>query len=107
MEEPKFYPADIQLAVIREIERQSRSEESASDLGRNELWFITEKSAGCVYGHIEQEYRKLFEDGFIEGDIVSGTDIGNLCLKNCKLSVTGADLLGWLSEDIYTRRDTS
>ena len=96
MEELKFYPADIQLAVLQAVDKH----DSQADLGRQELKPIADRFNGGVYGHIETEYRKLFDDGFIEGDIVSGADRGNLCLKNVKLSVTGLDLLGWLAEDI-------
>ena len=99
MADDKFYPADIQLAVVQEIQKRSQTDESSNNLGRNELRFITEKFADCVYGHVEQEYRKLFDDGCTEGDIVDGAASGNLVLKNVKLSTTGLDLLGWLGED--------
>ena len=93
------YPADVQLAVIQEIDRRSRSDESMSNIGRPELKFIAERFNGGVYGHIETEYRNLFEAGFIEGDIASGAESGNLCLRNARLSSTGKELLGWLAED--------
>lgn len=95
----EFYPPDFQLAIIQEIQKRKQEDRSGENLGRQELRFIAEKFVGSVYGHVETEYRKLFDDGFIEGDIVNGADIGNLCLKNVKLSVTGVELLGWLAED--------
>ena len=94
-----FYPADIQLAIVQTVDKRSHLDEKIGEFGKNELKFITERYADCVYGHVEMEFRKLFYDGFIEGDIAGGAASGNLVLKNVKLSVTGFELLGWLAED--------